>query len=351
MNYTIAPADPTCDRDALQELWARNFPEASPDRHRWLYADGPAVGWLARTPEGRAVGATGVMHRKMKLFNETAPAGQAIDLNVDRDHRSVAPALALQRAAVATVGQNGRRLLYALPNNQSEPVLRRMGYHVFGQLQRWAKPLRSEPFLRGRLRSPLVRKPVAKAIDSLLMLQSREMRSFRPRGLHFRKTDRFDARFNDLWHAAAPQFPVIGERTAAYLDWRWHWNPGMDHHVLTLCDEDNRILAYAVYSRHEGSVYLDDFLFLSIEHLRVLLAELLRQARRERADAVITVYLGSPDVESLLEQFGFWKRPGSWNALVYVDPSHHIRGEQRLYDPASWHLTRADLDTDFQQAQ
>lgn len=347
MNYTVAPAHPQHDRATLLRLWSQNLPEASPERHRWLYADGPALGWLASTSEGQPIGATGLMHRTMKVFNETTLAGQAIDLNVNVEHRSVGPALALQRAVTANVQRGSLRLLYAFPNSHSEPILRRVGYREFGQLQRWAKPLRSDPFLATRLRSGLLRKPIATGIDTVLWLQSRELRTAHPKGTHFERLESFDARFDALWRAAAPRFAVVGERTAAYLDWRWHQSPEMKHDVLALCDTDERLLAYVVFSRHGKTVYVDDFLFLRPHHLTCVLAELLRQARRERANAVVTTYLGSPEVEAILESFGFWRRPGRWNALVCVDPQHPLREESRFYNASGWHVTRADLDTDF----
>lgn len=347
MNYTIAPADPHNDRPLVEQLWSRNLPGLSSGRHAWLYSGGPAVGWTARTPDGRMIGATGLMQRTMKLFNETVPAGQAIDLNVDQDHRSLGPALALQRAVTSMAAQTGVRLIYALPNDRSEPVLRRVGYRAFGQLHRWAKPLQSEPFLRTRLQPSMLRKPVAAAIDVLLRLNSRETQNYLPRGFRIQTLEQFDPRFDTLWRVAATRLPIAGERTAAYLDWRFGRDPGAKHKILTLCDTRGELLAYAIYSTHDATVYLEDFLFFEIRDFDYLLAELLRQARRARAKAVITVYLGSPQVESVLESYGFWKRPGQWNALVYTNPAQPVRDQQRLENPANWHLTRADLDTDF----
>lgn len=347
MNYTVTPAHPEHDRATLLGLWSANLPDACPDRHRWLYAEGPSLGWLLQTADGQAIGATGLMHRTMRVFGETALAGQAIDLNVNQEHRSVGPALTLQRAVTAQVHSRSLQLLYAFPNSHSEPILRRVGYRPFGQLQRWAKPLRSEPYLPAGLRSRLLRKPVATGIDTFLMLSARELRTGRPQGSRFERPDGFDARFDLLWRAAASRFDIVGERTSAYLDWRWRQKPGLKHNVLTLCDADGSLLAYVVFSRHGETVYLDDFLFREPHHLSCVLAELLRQARRERANAVITTYLGSPEVESILQSFGFWKRPVQWNGLVLVDPNHPLHTEQRLYNAAAWHVTRADLDTDF----
>jgi hypothetical protein len=69
--------------------------------------------------------------------------------------------------------------------------------------------------------------------------------------------------------------------------------------------------------------------------------------RREGAEAVVTVYLGSSTVCRKLRRFGFWPRPSDRKAMLYVDPQHLGLDRDRLFDTENWHLTQADLDTDF----
>jgi hypothetical protein len=115
---------------------------------------------------------------------------------------------------------------------------------------------------------------------------------------------------------------------------------------LCLLDARGELLAYLVFRRGENTLYVGDFLFRDPRWLEVLLAEFLRLARRERAEAAVVVYLGSSQVCQALGQFGFWQRPSDWKAMIYADPQRPTHEVERLLTVENWHITRADLDTD-----
>jgi len=347
MTYSICEPGLDDGRQAILDLWSRNLPDATPDRYDWLYGRGPATARVLRSEPGDVVGAAGLMGRTIRAGGQVLQAAQAVDLNVDRSHRSVGPALRLQRTLAGMVDDGGLDLIYSFPNAASEAIQRRLGYKVLGTFGRWAKPLRCQDGIKGWLRWPALRKAASALLDLLLRLRSPETFTRRPAGLHVEVTDRFDARFDALWETAAPQFGTVGERTSGYLEWRFHRSPGARHRVFCLGDSRRELLAYLVYSRRQRSVFISDFLFRGVEDFGVLLAEFIRVMRREKAEAVITVYLGPETVTRELARFGFFRRPSAWKALVYADWKEAIPGTDRLLDPQSWHLTRADVDTEF----
>lgn len=346
MSYTISQLDQDRDREAILDLWTRNLPDASADRYAWLYQTGTATSWLLTADQGAVVGATGLMDRALRVLGSRVRAGQAIDLNVDKDHRSVGPALGLQRAVTANVNSRQYGLIYALPIAQSEPVLRRAGYRVLGEMGRWAKPLCCQDVLRGWLRRPLPRKAAATVVNRLLHLATAETYYRRPAGVRVETTDRFDRRFDVLWETASQQFPVVGERTSQYLTWRFCRCPEIRHQVFCLLGADGQLLAYLVYHRREGTIYISDFLFANPQTLDVLLAEFLRRMRREKAKAVITAYLGPELVCRKLRRFGFWRRPAARRVLLCVDRQQFGARLEEVFDTENWYLTRADADTD-----
>ena len=346
MTYAVISADRQHDRDRVLDLWTRNLPEAASDRYDWLYDTGMASGWLVRCGGGDVVGATGLMARNVKLFDAVVPAGQAIDLNIDRNHRSAGAALLLQRAITGAVDAGQLRMLYAFPNARSEPILRHVGYRVAGDLVRWAKPLRLGTALRDRFPRLLTHKVVAAVANPCLRLASAE--TFRRRSSRFRVevTDRFDERFDALWAAAAGQFRIAGERTSDYLDWRFRRCPDVCYRVFLLTDRDGQLLAYLVYRKDARLVYVADFLFADVRHLDCLLVEFIRQMRREKAEAIFTLFFGSVEVCARLGRFGFWRRPSGRKTLVYAGRGQEGPQLARLLDPGNWFLTLADLDTD-----
>jgi hypothetical protein len=347
MPYSICQPEIDGGRGAILELWGRNLPDATCQRYDWLYARGPAMAWLLRSDEGDVVGAAGLMRRTVHVGGEMLRAAQAVDLNVDRSHRTVGPALRLQRTLAEAVDDDRFELVYGFPNAASEAVQRRIGYKVLGSFGRWAKPLRCEDGIKGWLRGPRMRKAASAVLDLLLRLRSPEAFYRRPAGVRVEVTDRFDARFDALWEKVSPQLGVAGERTSEYLDWRFRRSPAARHRVFCLCDSRRELRAYLVYSRPADTAYISDFLFGGIDDFGALLAEFIRVMRREKAEAIITAYLGPETVGRQLARFGFLRRPSSWNALVYFDWKDTARDPARLLDPQSWHLTRADVDTDF----
>jgi hypothetical protein len=345
MSYATCESLGRGDREAILELWRNNLPEASPARYGWLYEFGPATARLLSAPDGRLVGSVGLMRRTFRMFGQTAAAGQAIDLNVDRDHRMAGPALQLGRALTDVVARGELALTYGFPNVSSEPVMRRLGYRAIGNLDRWVRPLSLRALLsRYGWPKPLAR-GLALLADPIFRLRSPERSFHLPAGLRVESTARFDGRFDRLWEAASPQWPILGERSSAYLHWRFSRCPAVRHRVVCLMDGRNEMLAYLVWSRSKAVVSINDFLFLDSADFEALLAEFLRFMRREGADAVATVHFGRPQIGAMLAQMGFWQRPSRWRAMIY--PSAPLDGEDdRRLQPENWHITRADVDTD-----
>jgi len=347
MSYRVLEADLHHDRATVLDLWKQNLPGASPERYAWLYESGSATGWTVHSAEGDVVGAAGLMARWIKVFDEVLAAGQAIDLNVQENHRTIGPALGLQRALTGMVKQDRIDFLYSFPNPQSEPVQRRVGFQVLDHLGRWARPLRFGETLRSWVGHPLLQKMPSALVDPCLYLRSPETFYRRRADVRVHVTDHFDGRFDALWKTASPRFPVVGERTSAYLTWRFRQCPDACYRVLCLSNAEDELLAYLVYHRRGGMVHVGDFFFADIGHLEQLLGEFLRLMRSEKAEAIIAIYLGSSEVCRTLKRFGFWQRPCTWKTLLYVD--RQPLGEQRdgMFDRENWHLTQADIDTDL----
>ena len=345
MSYTICQTDALSAREAIVDLWRRNLPEALADRYTWLYETGPATGFLLRSEPGLAVGAAGLMRREFHAFGEPLTAGQAIDLNVDREHRTIGPALALQRAVLKAVESRDIDLAYGFPNRQSEAVLRYAGYRALGELQRWVKPLTCRvAFDRWGWPRWLAR---SLAILADPILRGIVTKNFyrRRRDIRVEQVDSFDARFDRLWQSARGQWPILGERTSAYLNWRFCRCPDLCYRALCLTGPSGDLLAYVVHGRRGGTVHVADLLFADETYLDPLLTELMRLVRREKAQTLVVLHLGNPAVGQALTRFGFWQRPSGRKAMVYL--GRDGEGDTSPFaNPQNWHLTGADIDTD-----
>ena len=205
-SYAVVASCTDTDADCIRQLWQRNLPGVPAARYDWLYRSGMARGWLLKTSTGNVVGSTGLMQRRLQFFGRARRAGQAVDLNVDREHRFATPALKLQRAVTATARSGESDLIYGFTNSQSTALLRRAGYRPLGELQRWVKPLRLGPKLRSRGQRGPARNAAARLAMPLVRLASPETYRYRRRSRRVQVIDGFDGRFDDLWATASPRF-------------------------------------------------------------------------------------------------------------------------------------------------
>jgi hypothetical protein len=346
VTYAIHPTDPA-ERAELLGLWARNLPEAGEARYRWLYESGVASAWLARSDAGAVVGSTGLMTRRLRVFGRDAVAGQAIDLNVDREHRLLGAAIRLQRTVTATADEGRCELVYGLPNPQSAPVLRRCGYRVLGPMDRWARPLRLGAALCRRMRHPRLGRLASLAINPMLRWTGRETSVRLAPGFRVETLARFDRRFDDLWQRASAAIPIAGQRTADYLNWRYADCPSARYEATCLVDAGGVVSAYVVHHVHDGIAYVGDFLFDDAGRFDELLAEFVRRLKRTPVEAVVIPTAGAAPSAERFARLGFKRRPSPWSVLIYAGRHRPLDQWLPLLDPANWHLTLADFDTDF----
>ncbi len=346
MTYSIIQADASAGRAPLLNLWRRNLPRATPERYAWLYGTGPACTWLAQDDDGEPIGATGLMTRDLLIHQRLCRAGQAIDLNVDRGQRTMGLALDLQRSVVESLSERGLDFVYAIPGKQAAPIQRRVGYQEVGPIDQWTKPLSAEYKLRQLIKPRLPAKALAWLMHPWMRWRYGE-KSLR-NGAHHQPValSAFDGRFNELWKHAAPQFAIFGERSAAYLTWRFHQYPGIVYRIFGLADAAGGLEGYVVYrSEANDAVCISDFLFKDQNACTNLIAAFSQQMRQERVQAIHLTFLGPAWLGNQLTTLGFCQRATQDVLLVYANEESGI-DETLLTDRNNWFFTRADLDVE-----
>jgi hypothetical protein len=122
---------------------------------------------------------------------------------------------------------------------------------------------------------------------------------------------------------------------------------------VCLSDPGGELLGYVIYGLRGDIVYAADILVANLRHLEPLLATLVRLMRRQRANMVVVLYFGRGEVGRALMRLGFWKRPSGRKVMLCVGEKGSTDAVASattelapLCDPANWHLTGADIDTD-----
>ncbi|WP_374591233.1 hypothetical protein [Aquabacterium sp.] len=350
--YTVRPANAGAERDTIIELWRDNIgaPDALAAKFQWYYAEhpegAPTVLLLCHGPEAQPVGVAANGGRRMRLGEQAVRAGIRVDLAVDAAHRTLFPALQLQRA-VRQSGMDQFDVLYGLPNTKAVKVVERIGFTQRHDFVRYARVLRWRTYL-ARVMPSWLAALAAPAVNGLQRART-WARLLRLRGVDAVWLDQADARFDDLWQRTAWPGVLMGARDSRFLNWRFVARPAGAARFLALVERGTeRLLGYAVcdfdFGAAASTVAVRDFLVdaRSPREARPLLVQLLlrvqRQADRAGCATVSLSFFGHPDVRAALAEAGFAPRESS---PVFVDMAAPHAERLGAFD---YYFTGADED-------
>ena len=136
---------------------------------------------------------------------------------------------------------------------------------------------------------------------------------------------------------------VVGERTTAFL--RWRFPPGTGTRFITLQrrgEERLRAAAVLEFDESTGAAHVRD-LFGHHDDLGPLIAGLMPHAYRAGASSLSVRFLGAPLVERLLVAHGFALRAGDRSVIIDVGAAG-AEHRSLLADASRWHLFDVDED-------
>ena len=333
----------------------RNLPasrETSERRYRKYYERNPLGSpsfFLARERDSEGFcGMAALFPARLWVSGEAVSAGINGDLAVDARHRAFGPAIALERAVLSALSEDGRLCAYGRPNPMAELIVDRVGFADLGRVARFVKVLRIRPLAEAHVRRRALARIVSGAsfvLDPILSVLSRERLRRRSRELSVERPDRFDERFSALWEAARDEHGVTSVRDVDVLNWRYELDEGgAGFEIFALVGSDGQVAAYLVYRVRDGIRHVFDVLFgASKTVLDTLLSEFILDARHAGAAAISVDYLGSPHLlTSRMRTFGFIRRSRPDGLRVRVDAA--VSQSERLLDSRSWFLLAGDTD-------
>jgi hypothetical protein len=374
-SYVVRRCRPGEARGAVEELWQRNLSleQSAAAKFSWLYEQAPhppdslflleatASDSAAVTASAavRAVGTAGVGIREIALGERRLRAGLLADLAVDRDHRTVAPALRLVREVKAwALGELD--LAYGFPNQHAQGVFKRVGYVALGGIARYVRVLRHQSYFDRIGAAELARVPapfrplaqrvlasdgmsqrVAAAAVDLAQL-SRDFGPLSAARLQEKLSfgEHPPSGIDALWRRAAVEHTLLAVRSQRMLQWRY---PAQRGRWWAAARQGSRLDAYAIVDQLGDVAHIRD-LFGGRAAMTALLRQLVFEAYRRGASSISMRYLGDPWLRDLLRAARFQERSADRTIFIGVSPRLERRVQQMLVDPACWFLT--DLDED-----
>jgi hypothetical protein len=354
MSYVTVPMQPS-HHDAVVRLWSENLPppeqqQSLLERSAWAYTDKP--GGAARTvvaldeESGELVGCGSVYPRSVTAGGSRLLAGVLADFAVSRSHRSGAAALLIQRALVRGTGAEPElSFMYGLPNEAALPVFRRVGYKAIGRIRSWVKPLRAAYKLREYVPGASIARVAAFPVDSYLTAaDERRARRFRP--TQSVVLDRADHRFDELWARGSPHYRLAGERTAAYLNWRYATRSSIARRLFCVREPGaSDLLGYVVYSEHGNKILVRDLFAVDPEEAaeRVLL-RFTSDMRREGRDSVFVAYFGDSRLDQCFNRTGFLARRTPERIVMLLTRAISDEQARNITSPDTWCLFDGEMD-------
>jgi len=159
--YSVRRASLPEDRDAIIRLWQGNLgdPDRAERKLQWFYETSPTGSPIILLLESSdpseqerriVVGVASAGLRRYRLGDRVLSAGVLVDLAVLPQHRTLFPALLLQKTMMKK-GLESLELLYGFPNAKAAPVFARAGYQHIADMVRYVRVVRGSEYLRRRL--------------------------------------------------------------------------------------------------------------------------------------------------------------------------------------------------------
>jgi hypothetical protein len=354
-----------CAREVLHANWTPNFVA-------WKYFGNPAGRVYGRYAEldGHPAGFYGNIPVLMTWGGQIMPGAQAVDAMVDPYARRHGVFVRLAQETFAEMDQAGVRLAYVFPSPAAQAAfVGRLGWTPVGAVPRYVQILRaSRAAMAHAKRWPqtAVMWACGAAAQALARIERARLRA-ELRARSYDDTDlrvteiqsreqAFDARFDDLWAAAAPKAIAV-VRDAAYLTWRYAQQPLGGYTTITV-ERGRNLAGFVVLSPRDvvahGALAIAEWLVMpgDAPAAHVLLAASRRVALALGCTQLQCWLLPQHDLylQALrLAGFIYWPQRFVPGALRYTTP-FVIRpqpGSALQLDPAqlaNWYLTMGDHD-------
>jgi hypothetical protein len=345
MTISVRPVHQQSEHQEFLTILQTNLPSLPHERRfKWLYRDnpdGPAWSWFAfeEAPDN-IIGVTSVFPRSMWIAGEVQLCGQVGDFAVSASHRSLGPALLLQRATFEPVNRGELAFCYDCPPHQAGmSTFRRLGLGPSCTVHRYALPLRVDAQFRKRLGAASV--VPAAAGNMLLHLHRLSTRKRGAKKLEVSEhQDAFGEEFSRLDEAAKGANKIRGRRTAAHLNWRYRQDPLQQYQVLT-ARRKGELLAFAVLRISPEVVTIVDLCGTDLhEACFSLLAAIVDRFASSHQTVEAFLSEGSELLPYFLKM-RFQQRSEAAQIVAYAKPQSEVSGF--LQRSPIWSFSKAEI--------
>lgn len=311
--YQIEPGDIARDKNSVIGIWRDNLGNDPHMRAKfaWFYETcpfgQPLLLILKQSGSGNRVGVAAAGPRRLLAQGRELSAGVLVDLAVVSEHRSLGPALMLQRELAAR-GMQRFDLLYGFPNAKAAPLFKRIGGYSFpGEIVRYARVLRYRDYAARRMH-----KGLARAFGWLMDLSWRlNPGHAESRFLSARWSETVDPGIDALWQQSAPDDGILAVRDADFLRWRFEQSPTPTRFLLIDDGHGGKLRAWFACQGKEQVLHVRD----------CWSDKALAGMGRESINALLHAAYRAGYVSLSFEFFGAETALAGWKAAGFIERS------------------------------
>lgn len=341
MTVAVRPVCFQSDEPALIELLQTNLPyRQHADFFQWLYRDNPAgeaLALVAADPDsGQIVGAAAAFPRLIQCAGTEARGFVLGDFCIDRKHRSLGLALALQRACLEGIATPCPAFVFDFPSQTMLAIYKRLRIEVNAAMVRYAKPLRADRQIAARVPVPVVARGLSLVANAGLQLRDSGKRA--ANWSFAAESGPWGEEFTEAARQWSPAAAICVLRTADHLNWRYRRHPAQSYEMWT-ARQNGKLRGYLILHVDRDDGAIDDLLAEDSPVCAALLAEATVVARQRGLHTLNAPWLPTHRDRQILEQCGFQARESHPAVLLApAQPGHAAPA------PDQWFLTSGDSE-------
>jgi GNAT superfamily N-acetyltransferase len=347
VSYCVVPGDIIEHKSTLLSLWDRNFQGVVDGRYAWIYENNvngvPTVFLLKHNSSGSFVGALSLFPRDFFRKGIKIKGYICGDMVVDKEHRTLGPAVSLMKAAIRKCREEDPCILLTFPNDKSEVVALRVGFKKLGDYLEMTKVIRTQRYLERHISSKIVAKVFSMPFDLALRLRHEIMKPYSTKNYSYKIISKFDQKFDNLWKSMMENFSALGARDSKYLQWRIKDSPYHCHKIFTMfSDNETKLLGYIAYFVMKNRVQIVDFAYAGEKsNFHYLFCGFTEHQRQQGIDSFVVGVFGDTSLIKAFRERGFSLRGVKYKVITCASTN-----DLDLLTEAdgNWYMTAADND-------
>ncbi|MCR4428219.1 MAG: GNAT family N-acetyltransferase [Caldiserica bacterium] len=336
----------------ILDLFHRVFPKIprTLEEWEWEYRESPfspPIIAIARAG-GKVIGQEALFFVPMKFKGNCFQGAQSVDTMTDPNFRGKGVFGRLARLTLEEGKKRNTPLFYGFPNRNSySAYVNKLNWIDVARVQRFIKVLDLTSALKARINNPSLRMVLGFLGKPFLKAYFWGKGKRDPRfSLH--QVDRFGESYDRLWGELRGRFPLMVDRTSAYMNWRYLDHPSGVYRAFFLRKAGNdEIFGVAVLHIVDleyrlGSI--GEFLVKDWdpEIARIFLTLLLDYFKLQGTAIVATWTLPHSPFVPVFKSLGFRLR-SQHQPLIAISPDGSLEKEE-IRNPENWFISSGDYD-------